>query len=101
MSASRHPALSATDPELASFVAAEETLQAQTLRLIPSEEPEAGRTVEVGLRQEPNAGHAVIGQEPRVSPVREAMRRAKFSALAASPAKVIAASSWPRSDSTA
>ncbi|MDJ0382837.1 serine hydroxymethyltransferase [Streptomyces sp. G-G2] len=37
MSASRHPALSATDPELAGFVAAEETLQAQTLRLIPSE----------------------------------------------------------------
>ncbi|MFI5759953.1 MULTISPECIES: serine hydroxymethyltransferase [unclassified Streptomyces] len=33
----RHPALLATDPELASFVAAEETLQAQTLRLIPSE----------------------------------------------------------------
>ncbi|MET9465217.1 serine hydroxymethyltransferase [Streptomyces sp. NPDC006544] len=32
-----HPALLATDPELASFVAAEETLQAQTLRLIPSE----------------------------------------------------------------
>ncbi|THA46614.1 serine hydroxymethyltransferase [Streptomyces sp. A1136] len=37
MTARRHPALSATDPELASFVAAEETLQAQTLRLIPSE----------------------------------------------------------------
>ncbi|MGW7434857.1 serine hydroxymethyltransferase [Streptomyces sp. NPDC054849] len=37
MSARRHPALSATDPELASFVAAEEVLQAQTLRLIPSE----------------------------------------------------------------
>ncbi|MET9321207.1 serine hydroxymethyltransferase [Streptomyces sp. NPDC003038] len=37
MSASRHPALSATDPELASFVAAEEVLQAETLRLIPSE----------------------------------------------------------------
>lgn len=37
MSASHHPALLATDPELASFVAAEETLQAQTLRLIPSE----------------------------------------------------------------
>ncbi len=37
MNASRHPALSATDPELASFVAAEEVLQAQTLRLIPSE----------------------------------------------------------------
>lgn len=33
----RHPALLATDPELASFVAAEETLQAETLRLIPSE----------------------------------------------------------------
>lgn len=32
-----HPALLATDPELASFIAAEETLQAQTLRLIPSE----------------------------------------------------------------
>ncbi|MET3983401.1 serine hydroxymethyltransferase [Streptomyces sp. PvR034] len=37
MSASRHPALFATDPELASFVAAEEQLQADTLRLIPSE----------------------------------------------------------------
>ncbi|OEJ33388.1 serine hydroxymethyltransferase [Streptomyces subrutilus] len=37
MSASRHPALFATDPELASFVAAEENLQAETLRLIPSE----------------------------------------------------------------
>ncbi|MFG2973364.1 serine hydroxymethyltransferase [Streptomyces sp. NPDC048331] len=37
MSASRHPALLSTDPELASFVAAEEVLQAQTLRLIPSE----------------------------------------------------------------
>ncbi|GHB45262.1 serine hydroxymethyltransferase [Streptomyces cirratus] len=37
MTARRHPALSATDPELASFVAAEETLQAETLRLIPSE----------------------------------------------------------------
>ncbi|MFG2710369.1 serine hydroxymethyltransferase [Streptomyces goshikiensis] len=32
-----HPALLATDPELASFIAAEETLQAETLRLIPSE----------------------------------------------------------------
>ncbi|MFG2337145.1 serine hydroxymethyltransferase [Streptomyces yangpuensis] len=37
MSASRHPALSATDPELASHIAAEEVLQAETLRLIPSE----------------------------------------------------------------
>ncbi|WP_330332137.1 serine hydroxymethyltransferase [Streptomyces sp. NBC_00536] len=37
MSASRHPALFATDPELASFVTAEEQLQADTLRLIPSE----------------------------------------------------------------
>ncbi|MGW0774367.1 serine hydroxymethyltransferase [Streptomyces sp. NPDC002835] len=32
-----HPALSATDPELASLVGAEERLQADTLRLIPSE----------------------------------------------------------------
>ncbi|MEV6318392.1 serine hydroxymethyltransferase [Streptomyces sp. NPDC051776] len=32
-----HPALSATDPELASLVADEEQLQADTLRLIPSE----------------------------------------------------------------
>ncbi|MBT2480287.1 serine hydroxymethyltransferase [Streptomyces sp. ISL-94] len=32
-----HPSLWATDPELASFVAAEEVLQAETLRLIPSE----------------------------------------------------------------
>ncbi|WP_200904456.1 serine hydroxymethyltransferase, partial [Streptomyces yangpuensis] len=37
MSASRHPALSATDPELATHIAAEEVLQAETLRLIPSE----------------------------------------------------------------
>ncbi|WP_333733693.1 serine hydroxymethyltransferase [Streptomyces sp. IBSBF 3010] len=33
----RHPALGATDPELAALVAAEERLQADTLRLIPSE----------------------------------------------------------------
>ncbi|TVL90142.1 serine hydroxymethyltransferase [Streptomyces sp. LX-29] len=32
-----HPALSATDPELAALVGAEEQLQARTLRLIPSE----------------------------------------------------------------
>ncbi|MGX1883303.1 serine hydroxymethyltransferase [Streptomyces sp. NPDC055287] len=32
-----HPALSATDPELAALVGAEEQLQADTLRLIPSE----------------------------------------------------------------
>ncbi|MGW1515335.1 serine hydroxymethyltransferase [Streptomyces sp. NPDC002287] len=37
MTAHRQPALLATDPELASLVSAEETLQAQTLRLIPSE----------------------------------------------------------------
>ncbi|MGQ4485202.1 serine hydroxymethyltransferase [Streptomyces sp. 372A] len=33
----RHPALATTDPELAALVAAEEQLQADTLRLIPSE----------------------------------------------------------------
>ncbi|MFJ2648844.1 serine hydroxymethyltransferase [Streptomyces sp. NPDC087420] len=33
----RHPALSATDPDLAALVGAEERLQAETLRLIPSE----------------------------------------------------------------
>ncbi|MFI7364823.1 serine hydroxymethyltransferase [Streptomyces sp. NPDC050149] len=33
----RHPALAAADPELAALVAAEEQLQAETLRLIPSE----------------------------------------------------------------
>jgi glycine hydroxymethyltransferase len=33
----RHPALSAADPELAALVGAEERLQAETLRLIPSE----------------------------------------------------------------
>lgn len=33
----RHPALAAADPELAALVAAEERLQADTLRLIPSE----------------------------------------------------------------
>ncbi|MFJ2376193.1 serine hydroxymethyltransferase [Streptomyces sp. NPDC087769] len=33
----RHPALAATDPRLAALVAAEEQLQADTLRLIPSE----------------------------------------------------------------
>ncbi|WP_406862658.1 serine hydroxymethyltransferase [Streptomyces sp. HUAS MG47] len=33
----RHPALAATDPELAALVRAEEQLQADTLRLIPSE----------------------------------------------------------------
>ncbi|SEC53991.1 glycine hydroxymethyltransferase [Streptomyces sp. 2131.1] len=33
----RHPALTAADPELAALVAAEEQLQADTLRLIPSE----------------------------------------------------------------
>ncbi|MEU2021047.1 serine hydroxymethyltransferase [Streptomyces sp. NPDC016469] len=33
----RHPALAATDPQLAALVAAEEQLQADTLRLIPSE----------------------------------------------------------------
>ncbi|AEW96110.1 MULTISPECIES: serine hydroxymethyltransferase [Streptomycetaceae] len=32
-----HPALAATDPELAALVAAEERLQADTLRMIPSE----------------------------------------------------------------
>ncbi|MBO0517782.1 serine hydroxymethyltransferase, partial [Streptomyces beijiangensis] len=32
-----HPALSATDPELAALVGAEEQLQSETLRLIPSE----------------------------------------------------------------
>ncbi|MFG2664183.1 serine hydroxymethyltransferase [Streptomyces sp. NPDC048387] len=37
MTAHRQPALLATDPELASLVSAEETLQARTLRLIPSE----------------------------------------------------------------
>ncbi|MDA5285219.1 serine hydroxymethyltransferase [Streptomyces sp. NPDC054904] len=37
MNARRHPALFSTDPELASFVEAEEALQAETLRLIPSE----------------------------------------------------------------
>lgn len=35
--APRHPALTAADPELAALVAAEEQLQADTLRLIPSE----------------------------------------------------------------
>ncbi|KAB2591663.1 serine hydroxymethyltransferase [Streptomyces arboris] len=35
--AARHPALTATDPELASLIGAEERLQADTLRLIPSE----------------------------------------------------------------
>ncbi|MEW2523508.1 serine hydroxymethyltransferase [Streptomyces sp. NPDC047071] len=35
--APRHPALSAADPELAALVTAEEQLQADTLRLIPSE----------------------------------------------------------------
>jgi glycine hydroxymethyltransferase len=35
--AHRHPALSATDPDLAALVDAEERLQAETLRLIPSE----------------------------------------------------------------
>jgi glycine hydroxymethyltransferase len=33
----RHPALLAADPELAALIAAEERLQAETLRLIPSE----------------------------------------------------------------
>ncbi|WP_030204108.1 serine hydroxymethyltransferase [Streptomyces sp. NRRL S-87] len=33
----RHPALSAIDPDLAALIGAEETLQAETLRLIPSE----------------------------------------------------------------
>ncbi|MFF2897798.1 serine hydroxymethyltransferase [Streptomyces sp. NPDC057966] len=33
----RHPALAATDPRIAALVAAEEQLQADTLRLIPSE----------------------------------------------------------------
>lgn len=37
MTAHRQPALLATDPEIASLVSAEETLQAETLRLIPSE----------------------------------------------------------------
>ena len=36
-SAHQHPALTATDPELAALVTAEERLQADTLRLIPSE----------------------------------------------------------------
>ncbi|MFJ9320743.1 serine hydroxymethyltransferase [Streptomyces globisporus] len=35
--ASRHPALMASDPELAALIGAEEQLQADTLRLIPSE----------------------------------------------------------------
>ncbi|MFD0421964.1 serine hydroxymethyltransferase [Streptomyces parvus] len=35
--ASRHPALTASDPELAALIGAEERLQADTLRLIPSE----------------------------------------------------------------
>ncbi len=35
--APRHPALMASDPELAALVGAEERLQADTLRLIPSE----------------------------------------------------------------
>lgn len=33
----RHPALAATDPDLAALVGAEERLQAETLRMIPSE----------------------------------------------------------------
>ncbi|MFD8147561.1 serine hydroxymethyltransferase [Streptomyces sp. NPDC059708] len=37
MTAHRQPALFATDPDLAALVSAEETLQAETLRLIPSE----------------------------------------------------------------
>lgn len=37
MTAHRQPALLATDPDLAALVTAEETLQAETLRLIPSE----------------------------------------------------------------
>lgn len=37
MNAPTHPALAATDPELAALVGAEERLQAETLRLIPSE----------------------------------------------------------------
>ncbi|KIF05184.1 serine hydroxymethyltransferase [Streptomyces sp. RSD-27] len=37
MTAHRQPALLATDPELAALVTAEESLQAETLRLIPSE----------------------------------------------------------------
>ncbi|NUP40719.1 MAG: serine hydroxymethyltransferase, partial [Streptomyces sp.] len=32
-----HPALAAADPELAALVGAEERLQAETLRMIPSE----------------------------------------------------------------
>jgi glycine hydroxymethyltransferase len=37
MTATRHPALTAEDPEIASLVAAEEQLQADTLRMIASE----------------------------------------------------------------
>ncbi|MFE9133910.1 serine hydroxymethyltransferase [Streptomyces sp. NPDC007355] len=37
MNAPQHPALAATDPELAALVDAEERLQGETLRLIPSE----------------------------------------------------------------
>ncbi|MFI6108240.1 serine hydroxymethyltransferase [Streptomyces sp. NPDC051310] len=41
-----HPALSAADPELAALVGAEERLQAETLRLIPSENYVSGAVLE-------------------------------------------------------
>ncbi|MFD7547085.1 serine hydroxymethyltransferase [Streptomyces sp. NPDC059578] len=41
-----HPALTATDPELAGLIAAEEQLQADTLRLIPSENYVSGAVLE-------------------------------------------------------
>ncbi|MDT3396238.1 serine hydroxymethyltransferase [Streptomyces sp. B1866] len=48
MSQPRHPALSAADPELAALVGAEERLQADTLRLIPSENYVSAAVLEAG-----------------------------------------------------
>jgi glycine hydroxymethyltransferase len=44
-----HPALAATDPELATLIRAEERLQADTLRLIPSENYVSHAVLEASL----------------------------------------------------
>ncbi|MEU6989818.1 serine hydroxymethyltransferase [Streptomyces sp. NPDC046465] len=83
-SSSNHPALAAEDPELAALVGAEEQLQAETLRLIPSENYvstavlEASGTVLQNKYSEGYPGRRYYEGQQNIDPVeRLAIARAK------------------------
>ncbi|WP_447037866.1 serine hydroxymethyltransferase [Streptomyces sp. DSM 118878] len=83
-SAQRHPALTAEDPELAALVGAEEQLQADTLRMIPSENYvsravlEASGTVLQNKYSEGYPGRRYYEGQQNIDPVeRLAIARAK------------------------